>query len=302
MKQPGFLLLEMIVSIMIASFLLTAVLTIYNQISKNAVRINRTITLDTQLLTIQHRLSLDLQGICPLWFTAQDYEKIKNAKNKPKNTTTAKGDNQPKQEEETETISTNSNNIFSKFLYSQNNNNNFEFATFITTNPLQTYPANQRRVVGVVYQLVKDVAQPDLFELQRKEFTDFSHEFDKQTLLKDNFYTLVNNIVSCKFEYGYLSASPDQQKQAAHQEWNIAWVDYWSTAKSMKKGTNYVPDLPNIVRVTLQLKDVSNDQTSTHAICCQLLQNQESKFESFAMKRFNAEQNRMPPINVSAKG
>src|SRR3990167_4155515 len=124
-KQAGFSIIEMMISIMISAMLMTAALTIYNQISKGTVSVARITQQDTQMMVLRDRLAADLQGLMPLWFTPEQYEKLAGMNKKEAG---------PNATEKTPTTQPAGNNKRNNFLYAQSQNDQFHLLTFITTN------------------------------------------------------------------------------------------------------------------------------------------------------------------------
>ena len=163
-KQPGFSVIELTISIMISAFLMTAALTIYHQISKGMTKMQYLTTQDTAIMIIKHRLTIDLQGLSPLWFADDQYEELK-AKAKATPDTSAPKTAAPT----TPQKEIDPNHPNNGYLFAQSKDGQFQFLTFVTTNALPGYPCNPYRCVRVVYALSKDPHHKNLFILQRKQ-------------------------------------------------------------------------------------------------------------------------------------
>jgi len=291
--KAGFSVIEFVISIMISAMLMTASLTIYQQISRGMATIQVLTQEDIACTIVKNRLSLDLMGLCPLWFTAETQ------------TSPTSPDTQPKagqltQEVQPKAITTepqNPNAQKNNYLFAQSKDNQFTYLTFITTSTLQTYVNPQYRCVRVVYALKqdetksknKDQNNPTLFTLQRKQESKISNTFDKETITQGEFYTIAKNISKCVLEYGFIDASAQQREQQPEQEWKIKWVDHWGTSDNTPGNKNesndYVPTLPDIIRVKLTIQENPDKPGKEHEFCCLLPQSKEATFQSFAQKR-----------------
>lgn len=282
-RQPGFSVIEFVISIMISAMLMTAALTIYQQISKGMVTIQRLTQQDIEVMIIKNRLSQDLIGLCPLWFSNNPPQSsTDSAKQDPK---------QPAQPQTTPITPENPSLQKSNFLYSQNENENLKYLTFVTTSTLQTYTNPQYECARVVYALTTDTKNSKLFLLQRKEEAKISSDFNKESILLGEFYTLAKNISKCIFEYGFIDTPLQERQEKLDQEWKLKWVDHWGTSDDKKQSTDYIPTMPDIVRVKITIQENPEMPGKEHEIYCLLTLSKELTFQSFAQKRKLEQQN-----------
>jgi prepilin-type N-terminal cleavage/methylation domain-containing protein len=213
-RQSGFSVIEMMISLVLSAMLMTISLTIYNQISKGAGNIQRITQNDTQVMILHNRLSADLAGLCPLWFTQEHYEKLKKAK-EPKDV-----------QENAKSIPTNNSSSKKRnnFLYAQSNGAQFDLLTFVTTNALQVYGDKPRRTVRIVYLLQPEGHGLTTFKLMRKEDDTISGDFDLEKLKTGKFDQIAHKITECKIEYGFIettSKKPDSAQTSAPKSVNL---------------------------------------------------------------------------------
>ncbi|MGZ6255189.1 MAG: PulJ/GspJ family protein [Candidatus Chromulinivorax sp.] len=191
----GFTILELIMVIAASAFIMTTVLMIYNQVSRNMNRVERFVFEDTQLLTLENRLQKDFAGLSSIWFTHEQVQAL-----------------QQKKLEKTEKIQDDrkANDCF----YSINKNGMLDTLTFLTTTGLCTYGnANQSKFVRVVYKLQEDQKNQNSFQLMRKEIMTPCEFIDEKSLQEGNFYELVRGIKSLEMTYDLVDMSELKKKQ-----------------------------------------------------------------------------------------
>lgn len=298
-RQPGFSVIELVISIMISAMLMTGALTIYQQISKSMVTMQALTQADITCTIVKNRLSQDLMGLCPLWFTSDNQQQPE---------TSAKDAKMAAQEAKQKSTSVkpqNPNIIKNSYLYAQSKDKQFTYLTFITTSTLKTYTTPQYKCARVVYALKPSeknsmTSEPDnkkLFILQRKEETKISNEFDKDTITQGEFYTIAKNISNCVFEYGFIDTPQDKRQQQPEQEWKLKWVNHWGTSDDMKESSEYTPTMPSILRVKMTIQENPEKPGKEHEFYCLLPQSSDVTFQSFAQKRYLEERNaKQPPV------
>lgn len=269
MKQylkPGFSIIELVIGIMISSVLITISLTIYNQINKSCNKIQNITSQDLSMMILQKRMSDDLLGLCPLWFTQEDIKQSTQPKNIAPNTDSTKNNN---------------------YFYAQTTDEQLDFMTFVSTNTLQAYPEPEHYIARIVYVLKKDLQKENFFTLQRKEETQISQEFNIEKIKEGKFYTIVENIKKCKLEYGFIEKPEDQKEQNVSKEWKFKWVQQWSEQqnKEKKDQKEKAPNLPDIIRITITLQEFTYQAETIHTFYCMLPQSKNISLTSLAKKR-----------------
>lgn len=286
----GFSLFEFVVSMMISSILLTASLTIYHQISKGALRVQRITTNDTKIMIATNRLSTDLSGISPLWFTTEHYEKIKNLKKSsptmPIKDQTPSSDPLPATKQKIEK---------NNFLFSQNADQNFNILTFVTSNAMQMYGNNDQHFVRVVYKLIPTQNNEKLFKLMRKQTSNPTSSFNVEELKSGSFYELASNITKINIEYGFIDQPKAEREKQPEKKLILGWANSWGASDDMKQTSDYRPILPEIVKLKISfLQDNDRPEISYEAfipICV----SQDASLQSFAEKRYYTQRNKPQP-------
>ncbi|MCX5924298.1 MAG: prepilin-type N-terminal cleavage/methylation domain-containing protein [Candidatus Dependentiae bacterium] len=289
-NQRGFTLFEFAISMMISTMLMSAAFTIYNQVNKAAATVQKVTTNDTKIMILRDRLSADFEGISPLWFTEEMYEKLKSPEQ-----ATAKAANSDSK------IKRNN------FLYAQSSDKNLSFLTFVTTNPLQMYGENTARFVRVVYTLIPDTQNKDVFKLMRKEDKKPSADFDIEKMKEGTFYELASNITKLSIEFGYIDQT---KKEDSGKKLSFTWAKEWDKKKkksapdgkqdskqkeakgddTKKKDDDETPDLPEAIKLKVSFFHDMEKPAIDYEIFFMIPINQEQGLKSFAEKRSQAQQ------------
>lgn len=290
--QSGFSIIEMMISLMISAMLMTASLTIYNQIGKGALTIQRITQTDTQVMILHNRLVADLQGLTPLWFTAEHYEKLKKTEEK----------NDAKQN----TMPITSNNASTKkrnnFLYAQSNDQQFDILTFVTTNALQSYGDKQRRIVRIVYMLQPEDTNLKTFKLLRKEDDTVSGDFDLEKLKTGLFYQIAHKITQCSIEYGFIETKNKKVDPSKNTDkpFEFKFVAKWGGATQSEKENEQTPTLPDILKLTIKIAHTPNQEPKSYELYCTIPTSHATSIKSFAQQR-QEEKNKKPEPTPNAQ-
>ncbi len=272
--KPGFTIIEFVIGIMISSILLTASLTIYNQISKSSIKIQNITSQDLAIRILQKRISDDLMGLCPVWFKKEDLKDSKQAKNNDQQLPNIKNNN---------------------YFYAQTNNEQLDFMTFISCNTLQAYPTPEHQIARVVYILKKDDDKENFFKLQRKEETQISNEFNIEKIKEGKFYTVIENIKKCVVEYGFIEKTDSQKEKIPDKEQQIKWVKQWTTKqqdekeKKEKEQKDSSVNMPDIIKINITLQELINKPESEHIFYSILPQSKNVSIKSLAKQRIEKE-------------
>lgn len=265
--KPGFSIIEVVIGLMISSILLTVSLTVYNQISKSCTKIQNTTSQDLAIMILQKRMSDDLLGLCPLWFTGNDIKTIINTKNN---------------EQKNQSIQENN------YFYALTKNEQLDLMTFVSSNTLQTYPEPEHYIARIVYILKEDQNKENFFILQRKEESQISNEFDVEKIRDGKFYTVIDHIKKCKLEYGFMPT----KNEVNQKKLNFTWVKEWSDQQKEKElekksaeNKDSIPKLPNIIRITITLQEMIETPEVEHVFYCLIPQNKNTPIKSLAKVR-----------------
>lgn len=289
--KPGFSLLEVVFGLMISSILLTATFTIYNQINKSAQIIQNITTSDTRIMVLKDRLQKDFSGLCPLWFTQDEYEKYKSLEKTP--------NTQTERKQFDENIKQNS------FLYSDNHDDNsLNFFTFVTLNAMQMYATDSQRMVRVVYLLKKESDNPKSFRLMRAEVKNVAPDFNQNSILgSKNFYEIVSNIASCSIEYGFIDQPKNKKGKAksssSEKPAELKWLQEWGVTKEKGNASGYKPTLPEFIKLQITFLEDVNTQKK-HEIYFTIPINVTTRPSSFAKKRHKVKQEKAKQAKQNA--
>jgi prepilin-type N-terminal cleavage/methylation domain-containing protein len=304
--KKGFSILEFVISMMISTILMTAALTIYQQVSSASKKIQNITTKDLSLMILEKRLSDDLLALSPIWFTKEHIAKKPN-NNLPKNNPPSQTENEDKAKSNIKNEDKQPNIEKNNFFYAQTQNNQIDFVTFITTNTLQSFATPHAYIARVVYLLQPDPQKPGFFMLQRKEDAQVSNEFNIEKIKEGMFYTLIKNIKSCTLDYGFIDISPEKRSENPDQEWKMRWVQQWGKQQEQEKikeegSQEYAPKLPDTVRIKLTLQEFETGPITEHEIYCIVPPSKEINIPSIAEKRtqqeFSAQQNNLSNANT----
>lgn len=286
--RSGFSVIEMMLSLMISAMLMTAALTVYNQISKGAFTVQRVTQIDTQVMILHNRLAADLQGLCPLWFTKEHYEKLKKEK---------------EQKEDKESFASANIGSSSKkrnnFLYAQSNDKQFDLLTFVTTNALQVYGDKQLRTVRVIYALQPENNDAKTFKLMRKEDENISGDFDLEKLKSGMFNQIAHKITECSIEYGFIESKGKKADVTKNSDkpFEFKFVSKWGGATESEKEDEKIPTLPDILKLTIKMQQSANVDPKTYELFCTIPTCHASAIKSFAQKRQAEEKPKTPETN-----
>lgn len=274
-NQKGLSLLEIVIGMAISTILASLTFTIYNQISRSSITVNRQISTDTKAMILQNRLQKDLTGITPLWFGKEEKQAAKSAKS---NTEQQKANKKEKK----------------KFLVSKNNNDKtLQNLTFITVNPLQVYGTTQSRLKRIVYILEKDPQSKKIFTLKRKEIDDITAPLDDEKIINEGkAYEIASNITQCSIKYEYFnqpqqsSAQPKQEtsQKKSNKPIELISSNDWNSSDKQEQEGDYKPALPDFATMSLTFQQ-DNNQTEEYELYFIIPVNANNKISSFSDKK-----------------
>lgn len=170
MKAPGFILIELLVSLLIASLLSIGMMNSLTMVFKTNEIMDSLMDTSAGAVRMQQQLERDLSGVMiPTSLMATDTggQKTPTPDNQPGQTPAA-----PAAKKETIEPAKNK-----QLFFATQKDKNTEVLTFITTNPLASFWSDtagqaQSRIVRVVYRLEPDKDNSPLFRLMRQEGMD----------------------------------------------------------------------------------------------------------------------------------
>lgn len=287
MKQPGFSVIELMISITISAFLMTTALTIYQQISKGMIKMQHLTNQDIGIMILKNRLNSDMQGLCPLWFSAKQYTQAEEKK--ANNAKSAKQTPAPAPIEIQDP-----NNPDNGYLFAQSKNNQLQVLTFVTTNALPNYPDNTHRCVRVTYVLKQDPHRAQLFLLQRKEEAEISTKINVEKSLQGSFHTILKNITSCKISYGFIEKKSSEKTDFANKKIQLKWVDNWPDTTTKENKQDKSLNLPNALKLIIGIQENSEIPPTQHELYFPIIISNDVEIKSFAEQRQQQAKNSSP--------
>jgi len=213
--KSGFSSFELIVAMAMSAVIMTCVFEIYNQVTRNMIRVDRFVFEDTQLLALKSRFGKDIAGLSAIWFT--------------------QGEVETKQVADGQKMEAPEKRKRSNYFYSVNKNNHLDTLTFITTNALQSYGTTQDRFVRVLYKVEDDPKHAGLFRLMRKEIKLPTKDIDDQVLKQGTFYELVGGIKSIEMMYQLIDKIELQKQYQEQAKLKTQGVQQQSQEKQQEK-------------------------------------------------------------------
>lgn len=292
-QQSGFSVIELVVSMMLASILMTASLTIYNQITKSMSKMQTMITTDTSIMIFKHRLSAELQGLCPLWYSQRQQKELEKK-------TDAKKKSQNAEDAEPETPKT---ALDHPYLFAKIDENSLVL-TFVTTNSLSNYPYSLYRCARVVYKLTQDPKNAQLFQLQRKEESPYTPNINLEQLAQGTFYPIVNHVKQCSIEYGIIERQKKSDPHPGALGTKITWAKEWQTPdpkKQEKKDSNtddddaQQPNAPDMIKIMISTQESPEAPIKEHELQFYLIVSSQ-----FTMPTFSEEKAPQQPTKTEA--
>lgn len=236
MIKRGFTLLEIMISMLIAAFISTGLLTTIFQVSRLQETVNTITSMYGRVAIMQNQLERDLMGA----FIPTQVDVIQ--------TTTAKQAQKLKPLE--------------KVFWSKNKGAQLDVLTFITTNPLQIYFGIKKiklkpRIARVVYRLVPDARRKNSYVLMRQEGTHTlrfeAYTPDAQGDLRS--YPMIDGIYALSVQYVSVEQkNEDDEKKSVTRTYKKQKV--WESQKKQEEKQRKVPiRLPNQIVLQVELWD-----------------------------------------------
>ena len=196
--HKGFSLLEIIISILLSSIILTLVMEITFRVTKQDAFAKRHVDKDVKLMVLHKQLLQDISGLCALIYEEAQKGDEKNLNAKPVEKAEKKDGIQSED--------------LRKYFYSVNKDTNLDFFTFVTTNSLRFYGQKAEPLVRVTYRLAPGKESAGL-SLLRKETTSLDY---KEAEKSGKFATILDGINKCEATYFYVKPQK-QEKQSSEK-------------------------------------------------------------------------------------
>jgi type II secretory pathway pseudopilin PulG len=276
MKAPGFILIELLVSLLIASFLSIGMMNSLAMVFKTNEAMDSLMDISAGAMRMQQQLERDLSGVMistSLMATKTDAQKApvpgdklgqKTAMAEPKKETA-----EPAKK----------NHLF----FATQKDKNTEVLTFITTNPLASFWSDkagqaQSRIVRVVYRLELDKDNQPLFRLMRQEGMDLDFQYYESGAKKQiKALEVASGIKAFALSFMVEDKPADKEKTGSDKvipgaaktpsatvtdgvepKKTITYktLDEWRGEESKdQKADNKMPKIPRFVRLKLTLMD-----------------------------------------------
>lgn len=210
-RNPGFLLIELIIGLALAATISLLLAGTLFRTNRARMRVDEQMDIYAHAALVQHQLERDLT-------TAFDPEVHMVPTESPQEPTAGTSTSEQNKETKSESLSDLSavalakeespeKSLTQKIFYATNNGDNLDLITCITTSPLATYwgaqtGAAKASVARVVYRLVKDPEHTNAFMLTRQEGQDLNFaSYENTSNNAPRAYTIAKNIKSCTCTY-----------------------------------------------------------------------------------------------------
>lgn len=264
--RSGFTLIEVLIGILLASIMATALFALFDQVRLFIPRIDRYTDVYSKIAIANNQLERDFSGVCvPLEYTPKKDKKEEKPEVASDTKSPAATQPEPKKKERKR---------LEKIFYSENAGDMLSELTCITTNPLPIYWGTKSgraiaRLVRVMYRL-KDVTKKGEKEKkyalvrQESEQLDYS-KFKAGGDIKE--YVLIEGITSCTVEYSAILEKKDIPKVAPGMvrrepikpTFEIKKLSVWNEAdvKDEKK-EEPLPLFPQLATLKMSVYDSQN--------------------------------------------
>lgn len=252
--MTGFVLIEVIISVLIASFLSVGLLTTIMQVSRVQQTVTTITNINGRMAILQNQMERDIMGA----FVPTQIDMIQTA------TTTA----QPSPQKPVE-----------KVFYgtSKGNGGRLDLLTFITSNPLEVFYGVKNvqlkpRIARVVYRLVPDERRKNAYILMRQEgTTDLTFEKYKTDSTGElRSFAMVDDIQNLTVSYITVEQSTEEPKKPRTYKRSSSWQsEQKKETTTPPKGPSVQKEpvrLPNYVEVVVSLWNSSFTDTRTFTL------------------------------------
>jgi prepilin-type N-terminal cleavage/methylation domain-containing protein len=235
MKQSvnGFTLVELVIVVAISGLLSSVLYTIFQQTTKTARSLIKTLDTDEAIALLYSQLEKDISSAC---IPAIMYEQLKKKKEANKENK-AETDEPQKENKEVEK----KNKELTHLFFAGKDSNTHNYLTFISTNSLSNYSVKKPKLARIIYSIVPDETQDNSgissYSLMREERQDiFSWESKAKTI---KTYALIRQLKNLTFSFIGASQNKDneEKKYATYTQWPQE-----DTAKDTQSNPQLLPE------------------------------------------------------------
>lgn len=280
MKQ-GFMLLELMIALLIASILSIILLAAFTQTVHFQKVVDNFCTISMDQAIAINQLERDIMGtFIPL--QAQIPDKKSLSQNNVSDQTLPNKEQTEKKQKQLE-----------KIFYATNKDNQFESLSCITNNPLTIYWSESAgkakpKIARIMYKLVKEPEHPESYMLLRQEDSNLNIQSFKSEKGSIRAYKLIGGIKHLNAEYIFIVPEKKSDKKESEQTKKEKKVNYktvkeWNSDELQKSDakekieTTEKSLIPHFVRFTLTLWDNQYRRTQEVVTTIPLLINHSKK-------------------------
>lgn len=286
--KKGFTLLEVMIAIIVGSLVMGVLVQSLWQLSKSIKQVSSVSSVDMRVSVFQNLLEKELaSAFAPKLIPLKDDES--EEKDDEKEKSEKETDEHDEKDEESESTNKEKESPLKKIFYTEHEGDNITLLTFITTSPLDVYNMSKPRVARIMYKLVPDKNNPELFELHRQESSSITDikKFDSEATEGVKGFVVIDGIKSLKANFLALPvkeklkkepASPHIKKEDEKEKKEVQEIDAekekeefiplerWNVEDQQEqedKGDDEgkkLPTIPNFIKMTLVLFDFDQQE------------------------------------------
>ncbi len=281
--KKGFTLLEVMIAIIVGSLVMGVLVQSLWQLSKSIKQVSRVSSVDMRVSVFQNLLEKELaSAFAPKLIPLKDDESEEKDDEKEKKEI----DEHDEKDEESESTNKEKEQPLKKIFYTEHEGDNITLLTFITTSPLDVYNMSKPRVARIMYKMVPDKNNPELFELHRQESSSITDikKFDSEATEGVKGFVVIDGIKSLKTTFLALpvkeskkeSASPYVKKEDEKEKKEVqgtdeekeefVTVERWNVEDQKEQEDNgddegkKLPLIPNFIKMALVLFDLDQQE------------------------------------------
>ncbi|TET05898.1 type II secretion system protein [Candidatus Dependentiae bacterium] len=275
--KRGFILIELLAALAIASMVITILFNSFFQASRTVDRADDFISINMRAAIFQHQLEKDLMGaFIPVQAQKEDGKKEEKKFEEAKESKKEEPKKEKKERKE-----------LAKVFYGVNRGPMLDVLTFITNNPMSAYWGAQTgkakpKIARVVYRLVEEKKRKGSYKLVRQE--DSNLEFDAYTLDRAKeirSYELVDGIKEISVKYMVI-LEPEKEKKPAEakekeikkekkKEIKFKTLTEWNMEKNIEISRDIKRRIPNVVEIKISFWDVKSIRDISFTFSIQII-------------------------------
>lgn len=244
----GFTIIEILLVIVISALLSNLLYIAFDQARKSVVKIDNIIDSDEALLLFYNQLDKDISAAFVPQALLDQNKPDQNKDEKKKNILQNKTQLAPIDQNIDKNKEQDKNKI-EKIFFSQSNNENLSFLTFVTTNSLSNYNNPSAHIVRIVYKLEPVAGEDNNYKLLRQELSDIifknlSDNKNNNNKFLRRSYELISNIKSLKVSFiaPELKEKNKDLENKRSEDKKFITVNSWSSDDQFKKYGIYMPN------------------------------------------------------------